>query len=315
MRIINKLYDVIIIGAGVAGMNTALYCARNQMSVLILDKLMYGGSLLETSEIENYIGFENITGEELAEKMMNQVLSYSNVEYKPFSEVEHVNEALIGFDVKLKNGTFYRSKTVTVATGVTHKKLGVYGEDILAGKGVVYCTECDKLFFKDKNVIVVGGGNTAVESAVIMADIAKHVTLIHRRDTLRAEKLLVDRMLEKKNVEVMYDSIVESIDGQDKVKSVVVSSKTGTKTIDTDAVFINIGVDPSPLTYLPEYLNIWTENGYIATGSSMGTTAIGVFAVGDIRHDSIRQISTAVGDGAIAARSISKYLRKLEELI
>lgn len=301
----NKIYDVILIGSGAANMSAAVYAARAGLEVLIIERGMYGGQMQNTGEIENYIGINSITGSELSDSMFNQVNSMSNVEFS-FGNVIGIECNGTHKIVKIKSKEF-TSKTVIIGTGVKHKKLGVDGEDIFMGRGVSNCGYCDGNFFEGQHVAVVGGGNSAVEDALYLSDIVDKVTLIHRRGELRAEKVLQDRLFRKDNIEILWHTEVESINGNKKVEELSLINKDGHKfNLDVRGVFIYVGVEPISEPFID--LNITDRDGYIVTEDNMSTKVSGIFAAGDIRKDSIRQIVAAVNDGAIAAISAKKLI-------
>lgn len=305
-----KVYDSIIVGAGPAGITTSIYLARSGLDVAIVEKGLYGGQLNDTDSIENYTAFEDISGMELAQKMEAHSRSVEGIEHI-YGDVKNVEKKDNGFKVSLGKDKIY-AKSVVIATGVSHKKLKVNGESELVGKGISYCATCDGAFFKDKNVTVIGGGDSAMESAIYMSKIANEVTLIHRRDTFRAEKILQDRASECDNIKYIYNAGVSEIVSKDGfVSGVKYSDK---KTFDshvhpTDGIFVNIGVVPNSDAF--GELGVLREGGFIYTDKEMKTSVDGVYAVGDIRYGSVRQITSAVGDGAVVSESINKYLNEL----
>lgn len=304
-----KIYDVVIIGAGVGGLNAAMYSARGSLSVLLLDKQGYGGALNDTESIENYLGFSEVTGEELAESMFEQVEKYDSIDFK-FDEVASIE--------KLEDETFklaskkntYLGKTVILATGVKHKKLGLDREEELEGKGISFCALCDGFFFKDKDIAVVGGGNSALEEAMYLADIVKSVTLVHRRDTFTADSIVQERIKKKDNVHIKYNYVVDEFIGSEKLEGLKVRNVITDREIDLEVsgLFEYIGVVPTSDVYTD--LGILDSDGYIVTTDRMETEIDGLYAVGDIRQGSKRQIATAVGDGAIAGLEVRHYLEK-----
>lgn len=304
-----KIYDVVIIGAGVGGLNAAMYSARGSLSVLLLDKKGYGGALNDTESIENYLGFSEVTGEELAESMFEQVEKYDSIDFK-FDEVASIE--------KLEDETFklaskkntYLGKTVILATGVKHKKLGLDREEELEGKGISFCALCDGFFFKDKDIAVVGGGNSALEEAMYLADIVKSVTLVHRRDTFTADSIVQERIKKKDNVHIKYNYVVDEFIGSEKLEGLKVRNVITDREIDLEVsgLFEYIGVVPTSDVYTD--LGILDSDGYIVTTDRMETEIDGLYAVGDIRQGSKRQIATAVGDGAIAGLEVRHYLEK-----
>lgn len=305
-------HDVIVIGAGAAGLTSAIYSVRSGLDVVVIERGIYGGQLQNTGEIENYAGYKNVTGQELSKQMYQQAIE-QGVKYK-YGDVksieryadENTNDY---FEVKLNNQTL-TSKSVIIATGVEHKKLGVKGEDSLQGRGVSYCATCDANFFKDRHVVVIGGGNSALEEADYLSGIVGDVTLIHRRDEFRGEKVLQDRVLNNSKIKTLKNSQVDEIMGVGKVEGVYVRRNDGVrKFIECDGVFINVGMKPVTQPFLN--LGITDNNGYIITDDNMETNVKGVFAVGDVRSKKVRQIATAVGDGSIAGVSVKDHLDRL----
>lgn len=300
------MYDTLVIGAGPAGMSAALYAARSNLKVALLEQGAPGGQMNNTADIENYPGFELISGPELSMKMF-EPLEKLGVEhiYGIIDSVENHGDVKL---VKTADET-YEAKTVIVATGAKHRLLGVTGEDTYSSRGVSYCAVCDGAFFRDQDLLVVGGGDSAVEEALFLTRFAKSVTIVHRRDQLRAQKVLQDRAFANDKINFIWDSVVEEIKGDDiKVTSVDLKHvKTGD--ISNHAfggVFIYIGLDP--VSQMVADLNITDENGWIITDDKMATSQAGIFAIGDVRQKDLRQITTAVGDGATAGIAVYNYL-------
>jgi thioredoxin reductase (NADPH) len=303
-----KTHDLVIIGAGPAGMNAALYAARGSMNVLIIEKGLYGGQMQNTDEIENLIGFGSITGPELSQKMKNQIDQYENIQYS-FDTVNQI--------IKNSDGTFLvkltkedvSAKSIIIATGTSPRKLNVPGELEGAGKGVSYCAVCDGAFFKNREVAVVGGGDSALEEALYLAEICAKVTIIHRRDEFRATPIYHEQVLKHPKIELKLNATVDEIVLDPIVKKVIVNDvNTNQKSeIEVNGVFIYVGNNPQ--TAFLSDLNILDENGYVLTNSELQTTIEGVFAVGDVRADSFRQIVTAMGDGALAAQKAYHFVK------
>ena len=299
------MYDTIIIGAGPAGMTAALYAARSNLKVALIEGGLPGGQMNNTSDIENYPGYANISGPELAEKMFEPLENLG---------VEH----LYGFvknienhgDVKkvITDDEEFETRTVIVATGSKHRLLGVPGEEELNSRGVSYCAVCDGAFFRDQDLLVVGGGDSAVEEAIFLTQFAKSVTIVHRRDELRAQKVLQDRAFANDKINFIWDSVVKEIKGENRVESVVIENvKTGQVTEQAfGGVFIYVGLDP--VSDFVQELQIRDQAGWIVTDDHMKTSVAGVFAVGDVRQKNLRQVTTAVGDGAIAGQEAYKYI-------
>lgn len=298
------LYDLIIIGAGPAGMTASIYASRANMSVLMLEKKYPGGQMLSTAEIENYTGYEEISGPDLSEKMFEHSKKFGT-EFA-FGEISNIN--LDGnIKVLTAGDKEYKAKTVIIATGTEAKLLGIPGEQEFASRGVSYCAVCDGAFFRNKEVVVIGGGDSAIEEAIYLSNIVNKVTIVHRRDELRAQKILQERAFQKENIEFVWDSIPVEIKGERKVNSIVVKNvKTEeVKELSVDGVFIYIGMNPQTESF--KNLEILDELGYIPTDEHLATKIPGLFVAGDVRQKEIRQIVTAANDGAVAAQSAYKY--------
>ena len=299
------MYDTIIIGAGPAGMTAALYAARSNLKVALIEGGLPGGQMNNTSDIENYPGYANISGPELAEKMF-EPLENLGVEHL-YGFVENIEDH---GDVKkvITDDEEFETRTVIVATGSKHRLLGVSGEEELNSRGVSYCAVCDGAFFRDQDLLVVGGGDSAVEEAIFLTQFAKSVTIVHRRDELRAQKVLQDRAFANEKIKFIWDSVVKEIKGESRVESVVIENvKTGQVTEQAfGGVFIYVGLDP--VSDFVQELQIRDQAGWIVTDDHMKTSVAGVFAVGDVRQKDLRQVTTAVGDGAIAGQEAYKYI-------
>ena len=299
------MYDTIIIGAGPAGMTAALYAARSNLKVALIEGGLPGGQMNNTSDIENYPGYANISGPELAEKMF-EPLENLGVEHL-YGFVENIEDH---GDVKkvITDDQEFETRTVIVATGSKHRLLGVPGEEELNSRGVSYCAVCDGAFFRDQDLLVVGGGDSAVEEAIFLTRFAKSVTIVHRRDELRAQKVLQDRAFANEKINFIWDSVVKEIKGENRVESVVIENvKTGQVTEQAfGGVFIYVGLDP--VSDFVQELQIRDQAGWIVTDDHMKTSVTGVFAVGDVRQKDLRQVTTAVGDGAIAGQEAYKYI-------
>ncbi|MFC5542385.1 thioredoxin-disulfide reductase [Ureibacillus suwonensis] len=306
-----KIYDVIIIGAGPAGMTAAVYTSRANLSTLMLERGIPGGQMANTEEIENYPGFESILGPELSTKMFEHAKKFgAEYAYGDVSEVIDGEE----FKIVKAGSKEYKTRAIIIATGAEYKKLGVPGENELGGRGVSYCAVCDGAFFKGKDLIVVGGGDSAVEEGVYLTRFANKVTIVHRRDKLRAQKILQDRAFANEKVDFIWNHTVKQINEKDgKVGSVtLVSTVDGSeKEVPCDGVFVYIGM--SPLTAPFKNLGILNEHGYVVTNDKMETSVKGIFAAGDVREKTLRQIVTATGDGSIAAQTAQQYVEELKE--
>ncbi|MGI6125684.1 MAG: thioredoxin-disulfide reductase [Planifilum sp.] len=307
-----KVYDVIIIGAGPAGMTAAVYAARANLDTLMLERGVPGGQMANTEEIENYPGFDHILGPDLANKMLEHAKKFG-AQYQ-FGEVKQIVDGTPYKKVVTGKET-YLAKAVIIASGAEHRKLGVPGEEELAGRGVSYCAVCDGAFFRDKELVVVGGGDSAVEEGVFLTKFASKVTIIHRRDQLRAQKILQERAFKNEKVEFIWDTVVEEILGDEAVRGVkLYNRKTGERReFPCDGVFIYIGTDP--LTDWVRDLGITNDEGYIETDERMRTRLKGIFAAGDVREKNLRQVVTATSDGSIAAMEAQQYIEELNEAL
>lgn len=303
-----EIWDVAIIGAGPAGLTAAIYCARAKLKTVVLEALSAGGQVLMAGTIENYPGFPGgISGYELMEKFKKQALEL-DVSLREFTPVESVafREGLFELTCA-KEKLFCRA--LIIATGAQPAKLGVPGEDQFIGKGVSFCATCDGFFFKDRKVAVIGGGDRAVEEALLLKNLAREVYLIHRRDRLRAQKVLQDRLLESGNVRVFWNTVVTEIVGDQKgVKALKIKDlKEGREEeLEVDGVFVAVGQKPT--SELFSGLLDMDQNGFIITDPYCRTSLKGVFAAGDVRKKDLRQVTTAVGDGAMAAWAAVQYL-------
>ena len=299
------MYDTIIIGSGPAGMTAALYAARSNLKVALLERGIPGGQMNNTSDIENYPGYANISGPELAEKMF-EPLEKLGVEHL-FGYVKKIEDHGNVKKVFTEDEVF-ETKTVIIASGAFHRHLGVLGEEELNSRGVSYCAVCDGAFFRDEDLLVVGGGDSAVEEAVFLTRFAKTVTIIHRRDELRAQKVLQDRAFANEKIRLIWGSVVKEIKGDKRVSSVIVENvKTGEiSEHEFGGVFIYVGLEP--VSEFVKDLGITNEAGWIVTDNHMKTAISGIYAIGDVREKNLRQVTTAVGDGAIAGQEVYKYI-------
>ena len=302
-------YDVIIIGAGPCGITSAIYADRAGLKTLLLEKMFVGGQIVNTYEVENYPGFNMILGTDLVAKFDEHVKSFPDIDFK----YEEVLELDLKEDLKTirTRKSTYTSKTVIIATGSTPRYLGVPGEERLRGMGVSYCGTCDGAMYRGKDVVVVGGGNVAVEDAIFLSRLCNSVQLIHRRDAFRADKKMVENMLKIDNITIHYDSVVEEISGDKLTEFVIIKNvKTNEETkLSTDCIFIAVGQIPN--NKIVEGMVKTDESGYIITDNHMATNVAGVFAAGDGRVNVLKQIVTAAGEGAIAAYGASVYIASL----
>ncbi|MEI3611809.1 thioredoxin-disulfide reductase [Pseudogracilibacillus sp. SO30301A] len=307
------MYDVIIAGAGPAGMTAAVYASRANLDTLMLERGVPGGQMADTEDIENYPGFENILGQELSTKMFEHAKKFG-AGYA-YGDIKGVEDHGSYKEVNAGSKT-YKTRALIITTGAQYKKLGVPGETELTGRGVSYCAVCDGAFFKEKEIAVIGGGDSAVEEGIYLTRFAKKVTIIHRRDELRAQKIIQDRAFNNNKIEFVWDTIVEEINGENGKVSYLSTKnvKTGeTGKFKTDGVFVYIGM--LPLSEPFKSLGIVDEEGYIPTNENMETNVPGVFAAGDIRVKELRQVVTATGDGSIAAEQAQKYIEELAEKV
>ncbi|GKU83322.1 thioredoxin-disulfide reductase [Niallia sp. NCCP-28] len=308
-----KIYDVIIIGAGPAGMTAAVYTSRANLSTLMIERGIPGGQMANTEDVENFPGFESILGPDLSNKMFNHAKKFG-AEYA-YGDIKEIVDGKEYKTVKAGSKE-YKARAVILSTGAEYKKVGVPGEKELGGRGVSYCAVCDGAFFKNKRLFVIGGGDSAVEEGVYLTRFASQVTIVHRRDELRAQKILQQRAFDNEKVDFIWNHTIKSIHEKDgKVGSVtLVSTADGTEQeLDADGVFIYIGMVPLSKPF--ENLGVTNENGYIETNDRMETKVPGIFAAGDIREKSLRQIVTATGDGSIAAQSVQHYVEELLETL
>lgn len=306
-----NIYDVIIIGAGPAGMTAAVYTSRANLSTLMLERGIPGGQMANTEEIENYPGFDHILGPDLSNKMFEHAKKFG-AEYA----YGDVKEIIDGEEYKtIKAGSKeYKARAIIITTGAEYKKMGIPGENELGGRGVSYCAVCDGAFFKQKNLVVVGGGDSAVEEGVYLTRFADKVTIVHRRDELRAQKILQDRAFANDKIDFIWSHTVKEINDENgKVGSVtLVSTKDGAEQeFKADGVFIYIGM--LPLTKPFGELGILNDEGYIVTNEKMETSVPGIYAAGDVREKMLRQVVTATGDGSIAAQAAQHYIEELLE--
>lgn len=304
----DKIYDVAIIGGGPAGFSAGLYASRGKMSAVIVERGKWGGQAATTEELENYPGsIEHPTGPKLMDRMKSQAEAFGT---------EFIKGEVVGFDLsdkvkvlKLKEGEI-KAKTIIIATGAEYTNLGVPGEDTLRGKGVSYCATCDADFFTELEVVVVGGGDAAVEEAIYLTKFADKVSIVHRRNEFRAAKSIAEKALANDKINVIWDTVVEEIYGDGIVEGVKLKNvKTGEITdFRTDGVFLFVGT--KPISEFAKGVVEMNEKGYIIADEEMRTSAEGIFAAGDVRVKSLRQVITAAADGAIAAINAEKYIEK-----
>ncbi|WP_430535030.1 thioredoxin-disulfide reductase [Listeria rocourtiae] len=308
-----RIYDVIIIGAGPAGMTAALYTSRADLDTLMIERGVPGGQMVNTADIENYPGFDSILGPDLSEKMFSGAKQFgAEYAYGDIKSVENGEE----FKTVVAGSKTFKARSIIIATGAEHRKLGAEGEDKYSGRGVSYCAVCDGAFFKNRELIVVGGGDSAVEEGAYLTRYASKVTIVHRRDKLRAQQILQDRAFKNEKIEFIWNSTVEEIVGDDmKVTGArLVSTVDGsTSELNADGAFIYVGL--VPLSSAFQGLGILDDEGYVITNEEMETSIPGVFAAGDVRVKSLRQVVTATGDGGLAGQNAQKYVEELKEAL
>jgi thioredoxin reductase (NADPH) len=309
--------DLLIIGAGPAGLGAALYAARSALEFKIVDKLRAGGQIITTEIIENYPGFkDNISGYDLMEAIIEHCKKFniSTEEYMDLGTIELLAQKETGKNYKFVcTGEEVRifSKAVIIATGTIPKRLFVEGESEYIGKGISYCATCDGALYWDKEVMVVGGGNTAIQEALFLTKFAKKVYIVHRRNELRAVKILQDRAFDNKKIEFIWDSVIEKFSGGERLEEVNIKNvKSGKKaTHKIDGVFEYVGIKPN--SAIAAGLADLDADKFIITDSKMETSRPGLFAAGDVRNTPLRQVVTAVADGAVAATYADKYINDL----
>lgn len=301
----SKIYDTIIIGAGPAGMTAAMYTARSEMSTLLLEAGIPGGQMNNTAEIENYPGYASILGPDLAENMF-EPLEDLGVEYEYGEVLDIVDKG--NFKEVITDDTTYLTKTVIIATGSSTKKLGIPSEDTYASRGVSYCAVCDGAFFKGQEIAVIGGGDSAIEEAIYLTRFG-NVTVFHRRDKLRAQKIIQERAFKNDKIKFVWNATPIEIVGDEKKVTSISYKDLKTNEVHskaTSGVFIYVGL--YPISGFTKSLGITDDSGWIITDDHMHTSTPGVYAIGDVRQKDLRQITTAVGDGAMAAQEASKFI-------
>jgi len=300
------MYDLIVVGSGPAGLTAAIYARRAEKSVLVIEKETFGGEITHSPKVENYPGFNELSGNELAEKLLEQTMALgAEIEMDTITAVEGQGP----FTLRGENAD-YEAKTLVIASGSKHRRLGVPGEEALTGSGVSYCAVCDGPFYKGRTVAIVGGGNSALQQAVMMSEYCEKVTIVQNLDFLTGEKKLQDILAARSNVEVILGVTVDHLEGEEELSAVVLNrTADGEKlTIRPDGLFVAIGQAPEnePFRSVCE-LN---DYGYIVADESCTTKTPGVYAAGDCRTKTIRQIVTATGDGAVAALAACRYLEQ-----
>lgn len=300
------MYDIIVVGGGPAGLTAALYARRANKSVLIIEKGSFGGQITFSPKVENIPGFQEVTGNEFAEKLVEQVLSQeAEVECAEVLEIKDGQYKTVVTD----SGEF-TGKAVIIATGAKHRMLGLAGEEDLVGEGISFCAVCDGAFYAGKAVAVIGGGNSALQEAILLSDLAKKVFVVQNLDFFTGEQKLVEKLEAKDNVEIILGNTVEELLGETELKGIIIKNSDGdTKTLDLDGMFVAIGLVPQNEIF-KEIINL-DERGYVASDENCRTNADGIFVAGDCRTKNIRQVITAAGDGAVAALAACDYADSL----
>ena len=298
------MYDCIIIGAGPAGLTAAIYLLRENKKIKIIEKETIGGKITSSARVDNYPGFKSISGSELADKLFEQVTNLGGeIDIEDFQKIN--NDKIK--EVITDEGT-YQTKSIIIATGTYFNTLKIADEDKFLGNGISFCTVCDGAFYKDKVVAVVGGGNTAIINAIYLSTLAKKVYLIVREETIRGEKVNIDELLTKENIEIIYNSEVTKYLGDTSIKGIVIKNKDNTKELAVDGIFLAIGQVPETKK-VNNLLNLDKYN-YIEAKEDCQTNIAGIFAAGDVRSKKVRQLTTATNDGTIAALNVINYLNE-----
>ena len=301
------MYDIIIIGAGPAGMTASIYASQARKKVLLLEKSVYGGQIVVADKVKNYPGFEEISGYEYATKLYNQAKKLNpDIKFEEVLQIKN-NE---NYKEVITNKDSYKSKSVIIATGSKNRKLGLNNEDKLIGKGISYCATCDGMFFKDKVVAIYGGGNSAIDDALYLSNIAKKVYVIYRRKKFKFDSVNLDKLKDKNNVEFILNSNITDIKGEEKLEYITIKDNETNKENDLiiDGLFIAIGY--IPVSSMCSNLIDLDNKGYIVSKEDCKTNIDGIFVAGDIRIKEIRQLTTACSDGTIAALNACKYINK-----
>lgn len=297
----SEIYDVIIIGAGPAGMSAALYLRRANKKVLLLEAQAYGGKITRAHLIENYPGIQSITGFDFATALYNQITALgATIKYETVKKIEEDNTVVTG-------SNSYKAKAIIIATGADNKKLGIAREQEFLGKGLSYCATCDGAFFKGEDVAVVGGGDTALEDAIYLSDIAKNVYLIHRGNEFKAQEMFVEKIKKKRNVIIKYNTTVKKLRGDDYLEGLVLNENGTEKSLDVSGVFIAVGLTPSNEIF-GDIIET-DDHGYIISKDGVHTNREKIYVAGDARSKELRQLATAVSDGAIAATTAIKEMK------
>ncbi len=297
------MYDIIIIGAGTAGLTAAIYAKRSNKNILVLEANTYGGQIITTPKIENYPAEPHISGFDFATKLYNQTKELgAEIKFEKAIDIKDNKD----YKEVITNKHTYKTKTIILATGSDNRKLNLENEEKLLGKGISYCATCDGAFYKNKIVTVVGGGNTALEDALYLSDIAKKVYLIHRRNTFRADENTIEKVKNKENIEIIYNSNITKIIGENILEKIEINNE---KIIDTDGLFIAVGRIPENQNF--EKVITVDKAGYIISDENCHTNVDGIFVAGDNRTKLLRQLVTAASDGAVATTEAIKYINSV----
>lgn len=301
------MYDIIIVGAGPAGMTAALYAAQAKKNILVLEKEVYGGQILKADKVKNYPAIEEISGFDFANNLYNQLTNHNiKIKFEEVIEIKNNNESK---EIITNKGN-YLSKSVIIATGGTNRKLNLNNEDRFIGKGVSYCTTCDGMFFKDKVVAVYGGGNSAVDGALYLSDICKKVYLIYRQKDFKTNTDSTNKLKNTKNIECVFNTTITDLIGEDKLEGIKIKTNDNDSNLDIDGLFIEIGY--IPVSNMCKNIINTDSKGYIIAKEDCKTNIEGIFCCGDIRIKDVRQLTTACSDGTTAALNACKYLKNTE---
>ena len=301
------MFDIIIIGAGPAGLTAAIYASQARKNILVLEKSVYGGQILKANKVKNYPGFEEISGYEFATKLYNQVKNLNvDINFEEVIEIKNNNK----IKEVITNKNKYQTKSIIIATGAQNRKLGLNNEDKLIGKGISYCSTCDGMFFKDKIVAITGGGNTAIDDALYLSNIVKKLYVIYRQKEFKIDSINLNKLKEKNNVEFVLNTNIIDINGNEKLENIILKNNETNeeKIIDVDGLFIAIG--HIPVSSMCKNIIKTDDKGYIIANEDCMTNIDGIFTAGDIRIKEVRQLTTACSDGTISAINACKYLNK-----
>lgn len=299
------MYDIVIIGAGPAGLTAAIYGRQARKNILILEKETYGGQILKADKVKNYPGFNEISGFEFANKLYNQAKDLNpDIKFEEAIEIKNYS----GYKEVITNKNTYKTKAIIIATGAKSRKLGLNNEDKLIGKGISYCATCDGMFFKNKEVAITGGGNTAIDDALYLSNIVKKLYIIYRQKEFKIDSINLSKLKEKSNVEFILNTNIKNIIGEDKLNGIIIEDNDTNekKQLNIDGLFIAIG--HIPVSSICKNLIDIDNKGYIIANEDCATNIDGIFAAGDIRIKNIRQLTTACSDGTTAVLNACKYL-------